>query len=137
MKKILYICLLSLCFSCERIFINEELDGMWRLARLESPASVEYPDSIFYSFQRHLLMAGIYSETEHPKNWYMGCFEYDGNSILMNNFYRYPGTDGVRVPEELKNIHIYDTVVGFKVEHLDDEVLVLSSSDLRYEFKKW
>ncbi len=82
-------------------------------------------------------MAGIYSETEHPKNWYMGCFEYDGDSILMNNFYRYPGTDGVRVPEELKNIHIYDTVVGFKVEHLDDEVLVLSSSDLRYEFKKW
>ena len=70
-KKILYICLLLLLFSCERIFINGELDGMWRLKRVESADEVMYPDSIFYSFQRHLVMMGIYSETQHPKNYYM------------------------------------------------------------------
>lgn len=137
MKKILYICLLLLLLSCERIFINGELDGMWRLRRVDNGVVVEHPDSIFYTFQRHLVMMGIYSETEHPKNWYMGCFEYDGDSILMNNFYRYPGTDGIRVPKELENLYIYDTIAKFKVEHLSNDMLLLSSSDVEYTFEKW
>jgi hypothetical protein len=98
---------------------------------------VEHPDSIFYTFQRHLVMLGIYSETEHPRNWYMGCFEYDGDSIVMNNFYRYPGTDGIRVPKELENLYIYDTIAKFKVEHLSNDMLLLSSSDVEYTFEKW
>lgn len=137
LKKILYVCLLLLAMSCEKIFINGDLDGMWRLQSVEDENVVVYPDSIFYTFQRHLVMMGIYSETELPKNWYMGCFFYDDDSIVMNNFYRYPGTDGICVPEELKNVHIYDTIVGFKVEHLDDKVLVLSESDRKYSFRKW
>lgn len=136
-KKFLYICLLLLALSCEKIFINGNLDGMWRLQSVENESSTVYPDSIFYTFQRHLVMMGIYSETELPKNWYMGCFKYENDSIIMNNFYRYPGTDGIRVPEELKNLHIYDTIVGFKVERLDDKVLVLSDADRRYSFRKW
>lgn len=137
MKKILYLCLLLLLLSCERIFINGELDGMWRLRRVDNGVAVEHPDSIFYTFQRHLVMLGIYSETEHPRNWYMGCFEYDGDSIVMNNFYRYPGTDGIRVPKELENLYIYDTIVKFKVEHLSNDMLLLSSSDVEYTFEKW
>lgn len=137
LKKLLYICLLLLALSCEKIFINGNLDGMWRLQSVEDESTIVYPDSIFYTFQRHLVMAGIYSETELPKNWYMGCFTYHGDSIVMNNFYRYPGTDGVRVPEELRNLHIYDTIVGFKVEQLGDEVLVLSEADRKYSFRKW
>lgn len=137
MKKILYLCLLFLLLSCERIFINGELDGMWRLRRVDNGVVVEHPDSIFYTFQRHLVMLGIYSETEHPRNWYMGCFEYDGDSIVMNNFYRYPGTDGIRVPKELENLYIYDTIAKFKVEHLSNDMLLLSSSDVEYTFEKW
>ena len=137
LKKILYICLLLLAMSCEKIFINGDLDGMWRLQSIENEGSVVYPDSIFYSFQRHLVMMGIFSETELPKNWYMGCFTYEGDSVTINNFYRYPGTDGICVPEELKKLHIYDTIVGFKVEHLDDKVLILSESDRKYSFRKW
>lgn len=137
MKKILYLCLLLLLLSCERIFINGELDGMWRLRRVDNGVVVEHPDSIFYTFQRHLVMLGIYSETEHPRNWYMGCFEYDGDSIVMNNFYRYPGTDGIRVPKELENLYIYDTIAKFKVEHLNNDMLLLSSSDVEYTFEKW
>ena len=137
MKKILYLCLLLLLLSCERIFINGELDGMWRLRRVDNGVVVEHPDSIFYTFQRHLVMLGIYSETEHPRNWYMGCFEYDGDSIVMNNFYRYPGTDGLRVPKELENLYIYDTIAKFKVEHLSNDMLLLSSSDVEYTFEKW
>lgn len=137
LKKMLYVCLLLLALSCERIYINGDLDGMWRLQSVENESSVIYPDTIFYTFQRHLVMMGIYSETEHPKNFYMGCFAYDGDSIMMNNFYRYPGMDGIRVLEELKNLHIYDTIVRFKVDHLDSEVLVLSGSNKKFSFRKW
>ena len=137
MKKILYICLLLLICSCERIFINGELDGMWRLQRVESADEVVFPDSIFYSFQRHLLMAGIYSETAHPRNFYMGCFYYDGNSIMMNNFSQYPGTSGVCIPAELDNLYIFDTVAVFNVEHLDDDKLILSSFGREYSLVKW
>lgn len=137
LKKMLYVCLLLLALSCERIYINGDLDGMWRLQSVENESSVIYPDTIFYTFQRHLVMMGIYSETEHPKNFYMGCFAYDGDSIMMNNFYRYPGIDGIRVLEELKNLHIYDTIVRFKVDHLDSEVLVLSGSNKKFSFRKW
>lgn len=137
LKRIIYICLLLLLLSCERIFINGELDGMWRLERVESEADVVYPDSIFYSFQRHLVMMGIYSETEHPKNFYMGCFSYDGNNIVMDNFYRYPGMDGVCVPEELENLYIYDVTANFKVENIDNKKLVLSSFGREYAFTKW
>lgn len=137
MKKILYLCLLLLLLSCERIFINGELDGMWRLRRVDNGVVVEHPDSIFYTFQRHLVMLGIYSETEHPRNWYMGCFEFDGDSIVMNNFYRYPGTDGIRVSKELENLYIYDTIAKFKVEHLSNDMLLLSSSNVEYTFEKW
>ncbi len=137
LKRIIYICLLLLLLSCERIFINGELDGMWRLERVESEADVVYPDSIFYSFQRHLVMMGIYSETEHPKNFYMGCFSYDGNNIVMDNFYRYPGMDGVCVPEELENLYIYDVTANFKVENIDNKKLVLSSFGREYTFTKW
>ena len=137
MKKILYGCLLLLCFSCERIFINDELDGMWRLQRVVSVDGTACPDSIFYSFQRHLVMMGIYSETEHPKNFYMGCFSYDGNNIVMDNFYRYPGMDGVCVPEELENLYIYDVTANFEVENIDNKKLVLSSFGREYTFTKW
>ena len=137
MKKILYICFLLLICSCERIFINGELDGMWRLQRVESADEVVFPDSIFYSFQRHLLMAGIYSETAHPRNFYMGCFYYDGNSIMMNNFSQYPGTSGVCIPAELDNLYIFDTVAVFNVLHLDNGKLILSSFGREYSFVKW
>lgn len=137
MKKILYLCLLLLCISCERIFINDELDGMWRLQRVESPDEVACPDSIFYSFQRHLVMMGIYSETEHPKNFYMGRFFYDGDSIIMDNMYRYLGMDGVCVPQELENLYIFDTTAKFRVEHMDNKRMLLSSFGREYTFVKW
>lgn len=137
LKKILYICLILLTLSCERIFINGDLDGMWRLESVETAGGVVYPDNIFYSFQRHLAMMGIYSETEHPTNYYMGCFVYENDCIVMDNFYRYPGMDGVCVPEELANLYIYDTPTEFKVEKINDRTLVLSAAGARYSFKKW
>ncbi len=136
-RKFLYICSVLLLFSCEKIFVNGDLDGMWRLMHVEKAGRVEYPDSLFYSFQRHLVMMGIYSETEHPVNWYMGCFDFTGDSIIMDNFYRYPGNDGVRVPEELANLYIYGDTVRFGVELLNSEMLIIKSDSVRCAFRKW
>lgn len=137
LKKILYICLILTTLSCERIFINGDLDGMWRLERVETADAVAFPDSIFYSFQRHLVMIGIYSETKHPENFYMGCFAYDNDCIVMDNFYRYPGMSGDCVPEELANLYIYDTTAEFRVEKISNDILVLSAYDAKYTFRKW
>ena len=137
LKKILYICLLMSLFSCEKIFINGNLDGMWRLVSVEKGHEVINPESIFYSFQRHLVMMGVYSETKHPENYYMGCFVYENDSIVMDNFYRYPGMSGDCVPKELENLYIYDIVAKFEVQHLSSEKLVMTSNDIRYTFRKW
>ena len=103
-------------FSCEKIFINGNLDGMWRLESVEKGNEVINPESIFYSFQRHLVMMGVYSETKHPENYYMGCFVYENDSIVMDNFYRYPGMSGDCVPKELENLYIYDIVAKFYLQ---------------------
>jgi hypothetical protein len=138
LKKCLFFCAIFLLLvSCEKIFINGDLDGMWRLERVESADRVEYPDSIFYSFQRHLVMLGIYSETKYPVNWYMGCFEFTGDSLVMDNFYRYPGTDGVRIPEELASLYIFDDVTRYGVMHLSDEMFVISTDSIQCVFRKW
>ena len=110
---------------------------MWRLKRVEFAGSVEYPDTVFYSFQRHLVMMGIYSETEHPKNWYMARFRYEGDSIFMDNFYRYPGIVGDSDPKELECLHIYDDTMRFKVDYLSNELLQLSYGSIKYSFVKW
>ena len=136
-KKILYICLLLSVFSCEKIYINGDLDGMWRMQSVETDDSVAYPDSIFYSFQRHLVMMGIYSEIGHPENMYMGCFTYENGRITMDNFYRYPGSDSISVLEELENLYIYSDTMYFTVEHLGSDALVLSSNGMKYSFRKW
>lgn len=136
-RKILYISLLLLVFSCEKIYVNGDLDGMWRMQSVESVDGVVRPDSVFYSFQRHLVMMGIYSEVGHPKNMYMGCFTYENDLITMDNFYRYPGADSVSVPEELENLYIYSDTMRFAVEHLGSDALVLSSNGMKYSFRKW
>ena len=55
MKKILYILLVtSTLIACDKVYINGDLDGMWKLKSVAYPDSISYPNHIFYSFQRHL-----------------------------------------------------------------------------------
>lgn len=138
MKKLLFLLLSTFILSsCERIFINGDLDGMWRMQYIETDDGVIYPKGICYSFQRHLVFMGIYSEEETPANMYMGCFVYENGEISMDNFYRYPGTDGVCIPGELENLYIYGSSVCFTVEELSEEKLVMSINNMRYVFRKW
>lgn len=142
MKKITYIFIfftMLFAASCDKAFVNGDLDGMWRLVKVEKDGGEIYPENIYYSFQRHLVMMGIYAEEGTPSNYYMGVFARNGNSMLMNNFYRYPGVDDKCDPAELAALCIFDEEVHFIIENLGSEVLVMStdSGNIRYYFRKW
>ena len=139
MKKIA--CILSLLAvimtSCDKAFVNGDLDGMWRLVKVEKEGAELYPENIYYSFQRHLVMMGVYGEEGMPTNFYMGVFARNGCCMLMNNFYRYPGVEGECDPEELENLYIFGNEVEFIIENLGSEILVMSAGNVRYSFRKW
>lgn len=137
-KKLLYLFFALLVLSsCEKIFINGDLDGMWRMQSIEKEDTIIFPKGICYSFQRHLVFMGIYSENETPANMYMGCFTYEDGKIVMDNFYRYPGLEDISIPEELEKLYIYDSSVCFDVENLSKEKLIISTDSMRYVFRKW
>ena len=61
---------MSLCLlSCEKVYINGDLDGMWKLQTVETTDTTICPQNIYYSFQRHLVMLGEHFDTGFP-NYY-------------------------------------------------------------------
>ena len=115
---------MSLCLlSCEKVYINGDLDGMWRLQTVETTDTTIHPQNIYYSFQRHLVMLGEHFETGFP-NYYLAEFDREGDMLVMSNFYKWPVNQGVCDKEELKKYFIFSDTVKFIVEVLDEEVLV-------------
>ena len=128
---------MSLCFlSCEKVYINGDLDGMWKLQTVETTDTTICPQNIYYSFQRHLVMLGEHFDTGFP-NYYLALFDREGDMLVMSNFYKWPVNQGVCDKEELKKYFIYSDTVKFIVEVLDEEVLVMRDGNRAYNFKKW
>lgn len=136
MKKILYIIIPLMLLSCEKIFVNGELDGMWKLEIIEEDGNAVYPGNIYYSFQRHLVMLGEYYPEGVP-SYYMAEFDKVGNVLTMTKFYKYPGRDGICNMEELEKYYIFSEKVDFVVETLNEDVLVMRNGDVVYKFRKW
>ena len=66
---------MSLCLlSCEKVYINGDLDGMWKLQTVETTDTTIRPQNIYYSFQRHLVMLGEHFDTGFP-NYYLAQFD--------------------------------------------------------------
>lgn len=137
MKRILLLLVVPFILaSCEKAFINGELDGMWKLHSVETADSVSYPANIRYSFQRHLVMLGEYYDEGFP-DFYMAEFDKKGNELVMFKFCKYPANLGVSNMEELEKYYIFSDTVRFNIEVLDDEVLVMNDGERRYSFSKW
>lgn len=138
-KSLLYIIAIVvsfLQFSCEKIYINGDLDGMWKLEKVVKGDCVEYPGNICYSFQRHLVMLGKYSEEGFP-DYYMAEFDKAGDKITMTKFYKYPGRDDTCDMEELKKYYIFSDTMVFIVDNLNSETLLMHTVDREYRFRKW
>lgn len=128
---------MSLCLlSCEKVYINGDLDGMWRLQTVETTDTTIHPQNIYYSFQRHLVMLGEHFDTGFP-NYYLAEFDREGDMLVMSNFYKWPVNMGICDKEELKKYFIFSDTVNFIVEVLDEEVLVMRDGNRAYNFKKW
>lgn len=137
MRSKLLLFVLPLFFiSCEKVYINGDLDGMWKLHTVETDDTVFRPANIYYSFQRHLVMLGEHFEEGFP-NYYLAEFDRVGDMLLMSNFYKYPVNQGVSDKEELEKYFIFGDTVRFRVELLDDEVLVMRDGPRVYNLKKW
>ncbi|MBR3976397.1 MAG: lipocalin-like domain-containing protein [Bacteroidaceae bacterium] len=137
MKKFfVLIALMMLLVSCERIYINGDLDGMWRLQTVETADTVYRPSNIFYSFQRHLVMLGEHKSEGFP-NYYMAVFDRKEDTLRMTNFYKYPPASGVSNSIELKKYYIFSDTVDFCIEFLNGEALVMRNGERVYNFIKW
>lgn len=125
-----------LMFSCEDVYINGDLDGMWKLEMVSRGDSVEYPDRIYYSFQRHLVMLGEYYDERHP-DWYMAEFDNRDGVLTMTKFYKYPGRDGYCDWDELKKYYIFSDTMAFVIDELDSRILLMHTEEHDYCFRKW
>jgi hypothetical protein len=126
-------------FSCDKAFENGELDGMWKLQKVElqgENGSVCTPEGIYYSFQRHLVLLGEYYPEAAPQ-LYMAKFEHKGGVITMNDFYEHPGIEGICSMEALEKYFIFDGIMKFKVRGLNDKALHLESDYGNYYFVRW
>ena len=135
-KLLIYLVIPFILTSCEKIYINGDLDGMWKLEKVVKGDSVEYPANICYSFQRHLVMLGEYYDEEFP-DYYMAEFDYTDSIITMTKFYKYPGRDDICDMEELKEYYIFSDTMVFVVDYMNSERLLMHTEERDYFFEIW
>lgn len=137
MKKSIFIMLTAMAFTaCDKVYINGDLDGMWRLENVVYPDSTATPDQVFYSFQRHLVQVSKHDGTELPKR-FLGNLDYHGNSLSMSNFHSFPLEKYPATTEMLMEFHLYSDSTAFRVITLDEENLILESGERIYTLRKW
>lgn len=138
MKKTIYILLISAIFttSCDKVYINGDLDGMWRLSSVEYPDSTAYPHQVFYSYQRHMTQASKHYDEELPTR-FLGELDYKGKLLTMKNFKSFPIETVPYSVEMLLPMHLYSDSTTFTIQSLDDETLVMQNNGITYTLHKW
>ena len=122
--------------SCDKVYINEELDGMWQLQKVERSDTVVYPQGIYYSFQRHLVQVSLHYEEGIPLR-YLGNLDYQGDSLTASGFRKFLEEHIAATEKELSTFYIYDTTTTFHIDRLNEEVLIMHSNKAKYTLKKW
>ena len=68
---------------------------------------------------------------------YLGNLYYNNDTIIMSDFRKYLEEDIICSQEHLNMFHIYSDSAVFKIEKLDDNVLVLNKGNMKYFLDKW
>ncbi len=138
MKRVILILsvITATLLSCDKVYINGDLDGMWQLQKVEFSDSAAYPQDIYYSFQRHLVQVSENYEEGLPLR-YIGDLDYTGDTLRISGFRKFLEEEIVAGMNELERFFLYDTVTVFKVEVLDESQLTLRSNRALYTLKKW
>ena len=137
MKRLFIILFSALMFvACDKVYINGDLDGMWQLQRVERGGEIAAPVDIYYSFQRHLTFVSKHYDEELPLR-YLGNLHYSGDMVVMSGFRKFLEEEIVATVDALSGFYLYSDSTVFVVERLDDETLVMRSSDGRYTLRRW
>ncbi len=137
MKRLFIILFSALMFvACDKVYINGDLDGMWQLQRVERGGEIAAPVDIYYSFQRHLTFVSKHYDEEMPLR-YLGNLHYSGDTVVMSGFRKFLEEEIVATGDALSGFYLYSDSTVFVVERLDDETLVMRSSDGRYTLRRW
>ncbi|MBR5511461.1 MAG: lipocalin-like domain-containing protein [Bacteroidaceae bacterium] len=137
MKRLFIILFSALMFvACDKVYINGDLDGMWQLQRVERGGEIAAPVDIYYSFQRHLTFVSKHYDEELPLR-YLGNLHYSGDTVVMSGFRKFLEEEIVATVDALSGFYLYSDSTVFVVERLDDETLVMRSSDGRYTLRRW
>ena len=141
MKKIIYLflCLTFMLSACDNVYINDDLDGMWQLQKVEKTNTpTEYPKDIYYSFQRNLTFISKQNETSNPLR-YLGNLYYnkEEKTVTLNGFRNFPNENYVATLNDLKQFMIFDTKSVFNVLTLDNKLLIMECGSYNYYFIRW
>lgn len=132
---------LTLLFaSCDKMFINGDLDGMWRLTGATYSDSTATVGNVYYSFQRHLVKIGYDSDEKIPHQmmeYHIGAFTHNGDTLVVKGFRHYLHEEIASSKEELRKFYLFEDSTRFVVERLGDEKMVLKSDSARLFFTKW
>ncbi|MBQ7362533.1 MAG: lipocalin-like domain-containing protein [Bacteroidaceae bacterium] len=132
---IILMCIVALS-ACDKVYINGELDGMWKLQQVDDGENVYHPTDIFYSFQRHMTQISRHYEEKLPLR-YLGNLYYCGDTVCMSGFRKYLEEDIIASDEVLNSFYLYKDSTKFIVETLNDETLIMRSDDKRYTLRRW
>lgn len=137
MKSLLTFCLLALSLlssvSCKKMPRNGWLDGQWQLTHIDERDVKS--GGIYWSFQLDLVQFRAHSTTyKRPASSHgiAGRFHYNGKQLSFNQIYALSsGNDRIITPEEpldLAPLGLPHIPITYKVEHIDDQTMVLQSS---------
>ena len=128
--------ILTTLLSCDRVYINGDLDGMWQLQRVEMNEGNHYPTGIYYSFQRHMVQVSKHYEEKLPER-YIGNLHYKGDTLGISGLRKYLEEEKLCPQNLLDEFCLYNDRVTFTIDVLDSETLVLQGDSGRYYLKKW
>lgn len=145
MKRIILSLLLvcSMFISCDKMPMNGDLDGMWKIVEIEHNGIVQNTedDDLYMSIQLKLFQLSTI-----PLNYVYGYFEHKDNKIHFWQFSYYSNNestadDNTRIPESdkefLKKWGYYSLDETFEVEKLNRNELILKSNSVRIKYVKF
>lgn len=130
--------------SCESYLVNGDLDGFWQVTSIEEKQTGDITrckGDIYYSFQRELVLVSCtqsINPTGQMKENYIAYFTHENDTIAMTDFRVYLDKDGRQAPlQNLEKFGLYELYNVFRVEKLNNKVLVLNSSKSRITLRKY
>ena len=131
--------------SCDKVPINGDLDGMWQLMDIATPAGHvdAKPKRVYISVQLHLTMW----ENKLADRKYYAHFEHRGDSIRFYDFvhaslHQNTTQDDERITMQemseglLDDWGVHTTDARYRIDHLSDSHLILHSNDTIISFRK-